>query len=193
MKMVTYVNGTDLIKLPENYLPSESTLGIQELNQLKPYLTHFMILRAEHLKNEKLCIHHNGNRAGFQWDKQVPLAHQALLTLNTACAFFLGDKVTVPEFRGKEKPLIHHRIFRFEIEDDQMFVKYVTLGAPNHFEAAMLQIQSIYPTVTPYDEEEGKEVEDNKNIGLLQEELDEFDESLEALELPLASAEQVFE
>jgi hypothetical protein len=48
---------------------------------------------------------------------------------------------------GPSGPAIRHRVMEFEVQEDQMVVKYVTLGDFNNFDAAMKEVAALYPEV----------------------------------------------
>jgi len=132
----------------------EAIVGAEELNRLKPYVLHLLFQSSSEdpsLKNRFVVTKlSEGNRAAFTIDGEKKEASQKLLhKIQHLCKQGLTEQeaLIVPQYMGSNAPVIRHRPMEFQVQEDQMVVKYVTLGDFNNFDAAMKKVAALYPEV----------------------------------------------
>ncbi len=133
----------------------ESILGEDKLKRLQPYILHVI----EHTYDQKLIMLAkerfkiltlpDSNAAAFTIDTDSKEECTSLLSLiQDLCHRHITEHLIVPQFTRKHLPYIHHRVMEFEVTNNLMLVKYVTLGERNHFDAAMANLVDAYPEVS---------------------------------------------
>ncbi len=131
-------------------------LGEDKLKRLQPYILNLLDRSSEPklraLDKERFKILTlSKQQAAFMIDSAEKEESSCLLSsIQALCDKHLTDRVTVPQ-RIKDSEMdmhIWHRVMQFEVEDNQMVVKYLALGEFNNFDAAMLELDKIYPEVS---------------------------------------------
>jgi hypothetical protein len=129
----------------------EHIVGKEQLNRLKPYVLHLLETRPKYasLKDRFVVTKlTEENQAAFTiTGEEKEASQQTFNQIREICRQKLTEQLIVPQYMGPSGPAIRHRVMEFEVQEDQMVVKYVTLGDFNNFDAAMKEVAALYPEV----------------------------------------------
>lgn len=129
------------------YIGKDDIVGPKELEQLKPYV--FIVLNRLNLpeitslKERLTIIKRSETQAAFKITGKA-VSPKILSSIVKICKTNIAEKCFVPHYMGSYVPPIKLPVMDFELENDEIVVKYVTLNEGNNFEAAMKHISSFF-------------------------------------------------
>lgn len=140
-------------------LDESDVIGETELTQLRPYIINAIgaseksslaaLLKVVKLSDTKAALTVETNQTN---SKLLPAL---LSTMRDICQTELTEKLIVPQYMGENAPTLKHRVMQFEVtKNNNLVVKYLTLGEANSFSAALAVLAKLYPSKTnrPHDE-----------------------------------------
>lgn len=102
--------------------------------------------KEETLKNNFTIVKRSDTQAAFTISGEET-SEDLLFNIQNICQKNITENLIVPQDMGPNCAMIRHRVMRFEIDGQDLVVKYVTLGEFNNFDAAMNDLASLYPQV----------------------------------------------
>lgn len=140
------INGAYVPLLLGN-LDNDCILEESRLKRLYPYVARFADAdpSLETAWGKLKVVVLSDTKAAFAIDgAEGDIASGLLNNIRETCNTLFSEKLIVPQFMGYG-PIIRHRVMQFEVNKDKMFVKYITLGDFNNFDAAMFEVAAMYP------------------------------------------------